>query len=363
MSSVKSTMIIAAIFVAAAFAGIAVIGDDADAEDSSSAITSIAYKVGENTFVIPLTEAERTAGAVTLKTLAELGATADAGMAFKCWTNNTTNYTAGSTFVVTGLTEPVELVADFTPVVYTATFVDHDGKEISKVTGSIRDPTGATITAVKLTAQAPADPTREGYIFAGWMTAGAETAVKKSSLPDLTADVTYTATYVVDHLITFVDGDKTYQSHVSDLTVPDLGTRVGFNFLGWFDDKGIQVLDPKTAAYDADATLTAKWEPINVYVTFIAGSYSKEVAVLYGETVIEPALPDGYERWDFDFTVPITEDVTVKAVAVAEEAKDPSSSLVLIIAGFLACVVLAIIVIKRKEISAGLVKLLGGKKE
>lgn len=364
MSSRTLSILAVAVFAMAAFAGITICGDGVDAEDPAP-ITSISYKVGENTYVIPLTNAERTAGSVTLKTLAELGATADTGMSFKSWKSGTTNYTAGSTFVTTGLTDPVELIAEFTPITYTATFQNDDGTVLKTVTGAIRNAAGETITPVKLSTQAPADPSKEGYIFAGWLATGAEQAVKKADLGSLTADITFTAVYTVDYKITFVDGDKTFISKVSQLTVPDLGDRTGFVFLGWFI--GTEQVNPNTYVYEADTTLTAKWEPVNCFVTFVAGSYSKEVAVLYGETVIEPALPEGYSGWDFDFSTPITKDITIKAIEKPADKptglSDPMVAIGAAIAGLIVMVILAVVILKRDSIRAGMVKRLDVKKD
>lgn len=350
MNSSKAIMI-AAVFMVAAFAG-AFIAADSDADSYS-----ITYKVGDKTFIVP--NEDPSSATVKLKTLAEIGAAGEDDKTFTAWEDDAGNtYVAGSTYIIdtTGGKVTATLTAQFDWTVYTAIFKDADGKVLDTITGTMEDGTGKDLSAL-----APEAPELDGLIFAGWLADGAEKATAVEDLGKLKADATYTATYTVDYIVTFIDGDKTYISSVSDLTVPDLGERTGFTFLGWFI--GTEQEDPELYDYNADTTFTAKWEPVNVYVTFEAGSFSTKVAVLYGETVVEPALPSGYTGWGiknadgtitaFDFSKAITEDMTVVGIAAAPAKatglSDPITMTIAIIIGTLVLVGIAgVIVLQRK---------------
>lgn len=365
----KCAFLVVSVVLLAAFAGVAVMGDayaDEGATGESGASTpstpttyiagSVSYTVGDRVYSVPLSDAEKTGRAVVLKTINDLGAQADTGMQFDCWEYNSAKYAAGSTLIMpSAITESdaevPSLVAKFTPVTYTATFKDASGEVVKAVTGSIKNVSGLAIDPKDLSVEAPVAPAVEGKIFAGWLAEGAEKAVKNADLGKLTADIVYTATYVIDYKVTFIDGDKTYITKVSDMVVPDLGDRTGFTFLGWF--VGVEQVDPATHAYVEDTTLTAKWEPMNVYVTFVAGSFETVVAVLYGQTVVVPQLPEGYVAWDYDFSKVITEDTTIQAVeAPASEPtglSDPIVATLAIVLGTLVLVGIAgVVVLQRK---------------
>lgn len=353
MSSKNHTVLAVAVFIMAAFAGAIIVGEDTDAETTGF---SVSYIVDGKTYTVPQEAGDDvTAGTVSLATLTALGATAPEDKTFTVWNTSEdgtgTSYTAGSTLILDPDTKTATLYAQFKWTTYTATFADADGKVIKTITGTAETP-------VSLSVDAPTAPEVEGKIFAGWLAAGAEKPLKNSELGTLSGDITFTATYVIDYKITFIDGDKTYISKVSDLTVPDVGERTGYTFLGWFVGTE-QVSDPTAYTFAEDTTFTAKWEPINVFVTFSAGSFSTVVAVLYGQTVVEPALPDGFSKWDFDFTKPIIEDTTV--VAIAEEVKktgldDPMTAITLAMVGLFACMVIAVLILRRDAISKGIVK-------
>ena len=331
--------------MAMAFAGIAVIGVDdgavcaTDAPTTSSTMDySVAYKVGEKTFTVPYATST-----VTLATLKALGASAPEGTEFAAWTDMTNLYAAGSTLIISSETKTATLTATFKAIVYSATFYSFDGKVLDTVKGVTKTvgADGITITDAVPTDLAYEasfiDTFREGYIFAGWEVGGK--IVETEDLGKLTATAAYKATYSVDYNVTFIDGDKTYKTTVSELTIPDVGERTGYTFVGWF--VGDKKADPATYEYKADTTFVAKWQNNNCYVTFVAGEKTVSVVpVLYGEKVVEPKLPEGYKAWDFDFSKAITSDVTVKAIP-AEPAKptglnDPIIMSAVIIIGLVA---------------------------
>lgn len=363
--TVQKIMTVMAAFMMVACVGLVVCDAvDAEGEEAPAVSYSVSYVVDGKTYTVPASSST-----VTLATLDAIGAKAPEGMSFTGWnsaqTLDGTKYNAGSTYIMAEGETSVIMYAEFAFTVYTAQFIAFDGVTVLKtVTGTVE-----TGEVVALSEQAPgADAiAREGYIFAGWLAAGMDKPVQTAGLGELRADVTYVAQYTVDYRITFVDGDKTYNTCVSAMVIPDVGDRTGFTFLGWYTAEGVQVIDPASETYTADTTLTAKWEPVNCYVTFSAGDWQTTVAVLYGQTVVEPALPEGYSGWDFDFETPIIADITVEAI----EAPEPeptgldktSNQITLMVVAFLAIVILAVAYLNRERISAGIVKKLDKPKE
>ena len=370
MNSKIATIGIFGVLLVAAFAGIVAVGDDANAEITETSTTtgySVAYIVEGKTFTVPQAKGDGVvAGTIKLATLDELGAKAPSDKTFVAWNaaeNGTgTSYVAGSTLIIPSDGDgKATLYAIFEWTTYTATFKDADGKDITTIKGTANTGGSGDAGVKDLAKVAPAAPAVEGMIFAGWLADGADAPVAKANLGKLSADVTYTAVYTVDYVVTFIDGDKTYVSCVSKLTVPDLGDRTGFTFLGWFIDT-LQV-DPETFPILEDTTFVAKWEPVNVYVTFTAGSFSTEVAVLYGQTVVEPALPSGYVGWGieaedgtvtaFDFSKAITEDMTIVGIAAAPAKatglSDPIVMTLAIILGTLVLVGIAGLVVLKRQ--------------
>ena len=354
MSSKQISILAVAVLAMAAFVGVIAVGEDTDADTTGY---SVSYIVDGRTYTVPQEDGTGvTAGTVSLATLTSIGATAPEDKTFMAWNTaedgTGTAYAAGSTLILDSTSKTATLYAQFKWTEYTAVFKAIDGTTIKTITGTAQTP-------VNLSTEAPAAPAVDGKIFAGWLATGAEKALKNSELGTLSEDISYTATYVIDYKVTFVDGDKTYISKVSDLTVPDVGERTGYTFLGWFVGTE-QVADPTAYVFTEDTTFSAKWEPINVFVTFTAGSFSTVVAVLYGQTVVEPALPDGFSKWDFDFSTPITEDTTVVAIEAEKPApsglSNPMTAITVALAGLLLCIIIAVLILKRNDISKGIVK-------
>lgn len=353
MNSKIATIGIFAVLMCAALVGIAYDADGVAAEgpesdgapDADTPVVpafsgSVSYVVDGKTYTVPATSAT-----IVLETIEKLGAKAPEHKTFDAWTTGGKTYKAGSTYIIESEDHKVTFDAKFIDTPYKAQFKAADGTVLKTVDGTFPE-------AKDLAVEAPAAPAIDGKIFAGWLADGAEKAVMTKDLGKLDSDVTYTATYVIDYKITFIDGDKTYITKVSDLVVPDLGERTGFTFLGWFI--GVeQVAEPATYVFKADTTFTAKWEPMNVYVTFVAGSFETTVAVLYGQTVVVPELPAGYTAWDFDFSTPITEDKTIQAIEAAPDApkgmSDPITLTIAILVGTLALAGCAgLVVLQRK---------------
>lgn len=302
MSSTKATVILAVVILAAAFAGI-LVSEDSDAEATPGTVT---YVMGDA--VLPVTVGED--GTVTILGPDDVAQfyEPEQGKEFVYWVTNDatkTIYTFGATVVVpeTGL-ELVPQTVDITDITFVV-----DGKEYAV---EFTDADSLTIPeeAVRATV-------KDGMAFDGWMYDGEVykdlEAIK--AIEGLAAGAVFTAQFHESHSVTWiVDGITIAVGTTEDLKQPAAPAKEHYTFDGWFDATGARY-DEKYEI-SADTTFTAKFTPVNLTVTFTAGDETVGTSLVpYGETVLAPALPDGYSAWDFDFTAPITEDVTIEAVA------------------------------------------------
>lgn len=188
-------------------------------------------------------------------------------------------------------------------------------------------------------------PVPEGKKFVGWKDAKGN-VFPAGTVIAMAGAINYTAVFeaLPDVTVIFVDGDKSMAINSSELPakVPTW-SKEGNTFVGWMDVEG-NIIDPKTAIFEKDITLFAKWQPINCYVTFMAGDeIVKETPVLYGDKVVMPALPEGYTAWDFDFSKAITEDMTIKAIEAPAPEPSGLDNPVVLTAAIFAVVVIVIL--------------------
>ncbi len=366
-----------AILMCAAFAGIAVSGDDANAVESQV----LKYTVG--TTVYSETVDTET---VTLKDLATLGYTMPEGKIFKGWasadpsqTTPTTIYSAGSTYALSTGTTLWAVIEDVT---YKVTFAYADGtailtKDAQAYNTDLTLPAKATAVA---TGKVLAFREVDGQIFAGWaLKADPATVVIGPSETKIkvTGDVDYIAVYVHDPVLTFlVDGTQTYKHTEYGAVLPTAPSKEGFSFVGWSDGEQT-ILAGDLAAYVADlktdVVLSAVWEPAVYTVAFVVdGETVLTQSVKHGETATEPKIvpaKDGFSfvSWTvgdvaYDFATAVTGDLIVTASFEAVPApaptglKDPTTQMLLIIIGTLVLAIIAIALWKRDAIRAGLVK-------
>ena len=140
----------------------------------------------------------------------------------------------------TAVTGNMTLTAKWTANSYTITFDTDGGSKIA----SIKRDYGTAITA-------PANPTREGYTFAGW-----EPEIP-ATMP--AEDMTITAQWRINrYTITFdTDGGSAVapitQDYGTAITAPADPTREGYTFIGW--NKAIPTTMPAE-----NMTITAKWK-------------------------------------------------------------------------------------------------------
>ena len=192
------------------------------------------------------------------------------------------------------------LKATWTINQYTITFDSNGGTAVAAITQDY----GTNVTA-------PADPTKEGYTFAGWDKAVPETMPAENMT--LTAQWTvneYTMTFVLDN------GQENVvkkQNYGTELTAPENVAKTGYSFNGWSPEV------PATVPA-SDKTFTAQWT-INQYtITFDSNGGTAVAAITqdYGTNVTVPADPtkEGYTFAGWDKAVPETmpaENVTLKA--------------------------------------------------
>ena len=183
---------------------------------------------------------------------------------------------------------------------YTISFDTDGGSEIASITQDY----GTTVNA-------PANPTKVGYTFAGW------DKEVPATMP--AGNVTLKAKWTINkYTITFdTDGGSEIasitQNYGTTVTAPANPTKVGYTFAGW--DKDIPATMPAE-----NVTLKAKWT-INKYTITFDTDGGSEIASItqdYGTTVTAPANPTkvGYTFAGWDKEVPATmpaENITLKA--------------------------------------------------
>jgi uncharacterized repeat protein (TIGR02543 family) len=196
--------------------------------------------------------------------------------------------------------EDITITATWTVNAYTITFDAAGGSAVAAITQDY----GTAVVA-------PANPTREGYTFAGW------SAEIPATMP--AADVTITATWTVNaYTITFdAAGGSAVAAIMQDygtaVAAPANPTREGYTFAGWSAE--IPATMPA-----ADVTITATWTANKYTITYDTAGGGKIDSVTrdYGTSVIAPANPtrEGYTFTGWDRTIPTTvqaQDVTITA--------------------------------------------------
>lgn len=383
----------------AVIVGVSVFTDDSSAEGEPAGVT-VSYVVNSMTYTdgTPATAGQT----YTLKDLAAMGLSVSEGQTFKGWSVTYTDtegthtvegtYAAGTAYAIPAGATSVTLKAVIDTTTYSVIIEEADGTSLV-YKYSFKDAEGVTITgqqdgtkadAIKLPHDATitlpvikSDEIRaDGKVFVGWMSG--ETVVIEKGTPTMkvTADVTLTASYRADVVITFVvDGIQTYSHTVTSIVIPDAPSKDGYTFVGWMADDGKVISD--VAAFIAgamtDKTLEAQFEPVNHAVTFVVdGKTVMTQTVRHGELATEPAFipaKEGFtfQAWDFDFSKAIVEDRTISAQFIETPAEkptglnDPMVQIAVIVMAFVLLMVIAIGVWKKDIIRAGMAKRLEGK--
>ena len=296
MSSAKTTLILAAVILAAAFAGVLA------SEGSDGASVTVTYHLGDATIPVQTDEDGTVVlyGPEDVKTFY----TAPEGKSFVSWQTQEdggTIYQFGATIAVSAATDLYPRLVD---VAQEVTFTANGETETAQISdGHVAVPEIET--------------DREGYTFDGWLYSGDGKVYQSEDIPGLTvkAGETFTAQYSEIHKITWiVDGVTIATGDTTDTKQPIDPAKANHEFIGWAVDG--EVVDMETFEIVGDTTFVAVFEPVMLTVTFVAGEQTvATVSVPYGQTVVQPALPEGFKGWDFDFSVPVTESITVQAIA------------------------------------------------
>lgn len=177
------------------------------------------------------------------------------------------------------------------------------------------------------TYQKPADPTKPGYLFAGWDNELSDVLPENNSWS--TKTYTYTAKWCPMILnITFdtAGGNaigswkKTYNAMFCDLPVAE---REGYTFTGWFDaaDGGNEIVYETVVKSTEDFSIYAHWTVNQYTISFDTdgGSAVDSITQDYGTVVAAPASPtkSGLDFLGWDSEIPATMpagDVTFKAL-------------------------------------------------
>jgi uncharacterized repeat protein (TIGR02543 family) len=199
------------------------------------------------------------------------------------------------------------------------------------------DPDDGTVYASRWTrhgrtVKIPPDPTKEGYVFAGWF-ADEELTTPFDFGTTITEEIYVYAKWVVVHTLTYIAGDNGCIVGEAVQTVPhgDSGTLVeavpdeGYHFVQWSDGS---TANPRIDTnVTADITVTAEFA-INTYtVTFKDhdGTVLAEEVVEHGKAATAPEDPEreGYifNGWDTEFDN-ITSDLVVTATYIPASMGD-----------------------------------------
>ena len=275
-----------------------------------SVMSTLVFKAEDATTVTGQTEFSGVIGtAVTAPTVEKTGYT------FVGWKNESGEIVAAPTEIPA---ENLTLTAEWVKNV-TVTF-DTDG-------GSTIDPAPYTDKTPGTELVAPADPTKEGYTFLGWMDASGNVVEIPNVFP--TSDVTYTAKWALNVKMNFiVDGEVKqsfdgYAGQAFDTSKVNEPSKTGYYFIGW--SSSVPLSFP-----EATTDYVAQWDTYTYEVRYyVDGAFVATNRVPYG-SVIKTDVPGasasvGYELtgWftDPDCTVPFVEGTVMGAANLKLYAK------------------------------------------
>ena len=347
--------------LAAACAGI-VFSDEAYAEgDGAEVQTEPQYTV---TYIVDgASKSVPAEGNYALEAPEDIGLMVPEGKKFLGWQLSNEGAPEGNTFSegsIYNVTANVTFIANLSDITYTVSFdTGIDGETPVKISGTADDTIGSKMDSVVK------DPKKEGYIFMGWAIAD-ETPITDFGEIKFTADVTYKAVFVVNYDVVFMlNGAEVVSSDVNELSTAEnlkviitiVPTQENYTFEGWADASGKVAITymsesgyilNKDYEFSANTILTAKFTPNNMTITLKAdGVEDQTLTVLYRETAVKPALPEGCVYWavqtkapvygedgvtivepaeykEFDFSTAITSDMVLYAIAGDAPAPDES---------------------------------------
>ena len=210
----------------------------------------------------------------------QITATPEEGYHFVKWSNDVTDNPY--TFTVNS---DVTLTATFEPNQYTIVFDSDGGTEVTNITASYK----SALTK-------PADPTKEGYTFAGWDPEFPETMpLNGATLKATWTPITYTISYDLAGGA-LADGVTNAVSYTieSDAITLNNPIREGYTFAGW---SGTGLMEATMEVIIAKGSMgnrsyTATWTPITYTISYdlAGGSLADGVANAVSYTIESDAI-------------------------------------------------------------------------
>ena len=174
---------------------------------------------------------------------------------------------------------------------HSITFDTDGGSAIDPITGDYGD----AITA-------PADPTKEGYTFTGWVDADGNAADIPATMPD--EDVALKATWAVNsYKVVYTSDEETFAdydvNYGAAIPVPAVPTKTGYTFGGWYEKNSGKANTDYTSMPAENLEFVAKWNSVqgveyyfDVYKMGVDGEYpaTPERSVLTGEVGAEVSV-------------------------------------------------------------------------
>lgn len=349
-----------AVLAMAAFAGVMIVGDDADADATDS--VTITYMVGSES-----TTRSMTGVTFVAPSPADIGF--DIGdKIFENWAAGSSLedakasgavYRAGMEYAVPS--EPMKLWAIFDDNTYITLVVGDESfkcptKKVSDAIPAVGEPEeegyiAAVPAKYKIDIESEKYKAAEAAVKAidlnkfrlnGWfikdVTPAKYTDLKKIvDANDFTESVTLTLKTTAYFQISFVVEDVNITTLASDMLadadgkyiIPVAPTKENHVFTAWTDKDGKEVITytvdggykpvASELKFTEDTVLYAAFTPNNMTVTFVVGEFSTTQTVLYGALAMKPELPAGYVAWvdaegaEFDFSTPIKANITLTA--------------------------------------------------
>lgn len=221
--------------------------------------------------------------------------------------NTTANTTVAVTTTAPATTDTTETTAITTAApTYTVSFEVNGGSTVAVITA----PAGTVI-------QAPSDPQKSGYSFAGWYSDSALTnAFAFTTMPEggLTLYAKWTP---IDYTITFnTNGGSSVpamtQGFGTEIVTPSDPTRSGYTFDGWYSDSALTEAYMFSTMPLNGLTVYAKWTPIDYTITFNSNGGSSVSAITQGfETPI--SAPTNPTKLGYEFGGWYTDDALTQA--------------------------------------------------
>lgn len=210
---------------------------------------------------------------------------------------------------------------------YTITFDSNGGSIVSSITENF----GTNITK-------PTDPTKSGYVFAGWYTDNFTFANEFSFTTMPAENVVLYAKWLRVYEIIFDSQGGSHHDAIEVIENTKVGTlptptKTGYNFLGWYTEingGGVKVDANTNYRFSSDITLYAHYEAIKYTISFNTngGSSISSITGNYNDPIIWPTNPTkigyrfiGWYKDNNTFNIPYTAPTNMPAENITLYAK------------------------------------------